>query len=111
MYDFQSARSSRDAKSGEVIFERLIDLSPGDLEDEARDLLIAGSDTTAVTLSNAVYYICSNEAVKERLVTALDEFANAQEGKVTLSSLEKIPYLVSRVAGLKILFSIADPSL
>jgi cytochrome P450 len=98
--DFQSARSSRNVGDGEVILERLIDLSPTDFEEEARNILVAGSDTTASTLSNAVYYICSNPDVKEKLVTVLDEFAISHDGKMDLSSLEKIPYLVSRPAQL-----------
>jgi cytochrome P450 len=111
MHEFQSTHSSRNVATGEVIFERLIDLSTRDLEEEARDILVAGSDTTATTLSNAVYHICSKQAVKKKLTAALDEFENSHDGKMDLSSLEKIPYLVSRVAQLKIPRSVVEYSL
>ncbi|PQE26116.1 cytochrome P450 protein [Rutstroemia sp. NJR-2017a BBW] len=91
--DFQSARSSRNVGDGEVILERLVDLSPTDFVEEARNILVAGSDTTASTLSNAVYYICSNPDVKDKLIATLDEYATSHDGKMDLSSLEKIPYL------------------
>ncbi|KAM3076134.1 hypothetical protein ACMFMG_006351 [Clarireedia jacksonii] len=95
--DFQSAPPSRKPGTGKPFLEASVGLSPYEFVGQARAILIAGSDTTAITLSNALYYICNNQAIKDKLVTVLDEFSNLRDGKMDLLSLEKIPYLVACV--------------
>lgn len=78
-----------------VIFDSLQSISDDAKVSEAMDILIAGADTTASTLTTGFYHILSNPKIKERLVQAIDE-AMPEAGKfIPLQSLEKVEYLVS----------------
>ncbi|GKZ35743.1 hypothetical protein AbraIFM66950_006496 [Aspergillus brasiliensis] len=78
-----------------VVFENLSSL-PHDLKvTEAVDILIAGADTTASTLTAGFMHILSNPAIHAKLVDALrgtDTSLN-DPSAAQLQELEKIPYL------------------
>ena len=72
-----------------AILSSLSDLDDKDMGDESVDLLVAGSDTTAYTLSAAVVQICQNSQVKKKLesesITVVDVRASTvSEMKLTL---------------------------
>ena len=85
----------------EDIFDNLQHLSDEDAGMEAVDFLVAGSDTTAITLTFAVWHICHDPAIKRKLVAAFKEAAlplQQNDGDYpTLLDLEAIPYLVACV--------------
>ena len=81
---------------GPVIFDNLQHLSDEDAGMEAVDFLVAGSDTTAITLTFAVWHICHDPAIKRKLVAAFKEAAlptqqNEDGDYPTLLDLEAIP--------------------
>lgn len=80
-----------------VVFENLSSL-PHDLKvTEAVDILIAGADTTASTLTAGFMHILSNPSIYAKLVDALrgtDTSLN-NPSAAQLQELEKIPYLVT----------------
>lgn len=61
---------------------------------EAIDILTAGSDTTAFSLSVGTWHILQNPAIKTRLVEALKEAVPDPTNIPSLLELEKIPFLV-----------------
>jgi cytochrome P450 len=61
---------------------------------EAIDILIAGADTTASTLTTGLYHILSNPEIKERLIQAIDDAMPESGSLVPLQTLEKVEYLV-----------------
>ncbi|KAH6691824.1 sterigmatocystin biosynthesis P450 monooxygenase [Leptodontidium sp. MPI-SDFR-AT-0119] len=64
-------------------------LSDADIQREASNLIIAGSDTTAVTLTYLVWAVLKNPEVKSKLVTELSGIGNNPNSKDTNS----LPYL------------------
>lgn len=58
------------------------------------DILIAGADTTASTLTTGFLHILSNEKIKSRLVQAVDEAIPETGSLISLQALEKVEYLV-----------------
>lgn len=58
------------------------------------DILIAGADTTASTLTTGFYHILSNPKFKERLVQAIDEAMPEAGRLISLQLLEKVEFLV-----------------
>lgn len=63
---------------------------------EGVDLLVAGSDTTATSLTTAVLEILTHPHIEETLVNALDDAIPAIQDLPPLRDLEKIEYLVSQ---------------
>jgi hypothetical protein len=77
-----------------VVFENLEHLSDKDQVNESMDILIAGADTTASTLTTAILHILQNPEIEYKLVDAIHRaFPNKQD--ITLMGLEKVEYLVS----------------
>lgn len=64
-------------------------LSDPEIRDEAQGYIVAGSDTTAVTLTYLVYSVCRDEKIRNRLV---DEVASLPEG-FTEKDARELPYL------------------
>ncbi|KAJ5563968.1 cytochrome P450 [Penicillium frequentans] len=60
---------------------------------EAMDILIAGADTTASTLTTGFLHILSNDMIKSRLVQAIDEAMPDTGSLISLQALEKVEYL------------------
>jgi hypothetical protein len=88
----QSSKSS----SYPVIFDSLRSISDNAKVSEAMDILIAGADTTASTLTTGFYHILTNLKYKERLVRALDDAIPEAGSLPSLQSLEKVEYLVCK---------------
>lgn len=81
-----------------VILDALKDLPHEDVVEEAVDLLVAGSDTTALTLTYGVWHISNDRDIKSKLTKALDNALSDTDDKLpTLVELESIPYLVACV--------------
>lgn len=58
------------------------------------DILIAGADTTALTLTTGIYHILSNPKIEEHLVQAIDGVMPEAGSLIPLQALEKVEYLV-----------------
>lgn len=100
----QMAASSHDnytrrttSSSLPVIFDYLKSV-PDDLQKtESIDMLIAGSDTSAFTLTTALYHILNMPEVEKKLVESLDEVFGKSQTVPSLLQLEQIKYLVGAV--------------
>ncbi|KAI0536917.1 cytochrome P450 [Xylaria digitata] len=77
------------------IFDALTAAVPEEkhIPDEALGLLIAGSDTTAFTLTFAIWHISRDFCVKQKLMKSLADSLPDREAPATLLQLEAIPYL------------------
>lgn len=78
------------------MLDQLKSLNDAALVSESLNLLVAGSDTSAVSLTVAVLEILSNPGIEKRLVEELDAAIPDKDSLPPLQSLEKIEYLVSR---------------
>jgi cytochrome P450 len=63
--------------------------------DEAKNLLVAGSLTTATTLMTGTLYILRSPEVKQRLVDELHAVWPVLDHAPSYEQLEKLPFLVS----------------
>ncbi|CAG8196044.1 unnamed protein product [Penicillium salamii] len=100
MYAAKSVRQYQDSltqnPSGAkpTLFTKLFDteksgMSFDDIRQEAQAYIVAGSDTTAVTLTYLIYKVCQNRHVQEKLVA---EVASVPE-PVSDKTLRNLPYL------------------
>ena len=64
------------------------------LEDEGLVLFAAGTETTATTLSIALFYILNDKSVHSKLREELDQAIPTAHHPTTWRELEKLPYLV-----------------
>ncbi|KAJ5660929.1 cytochrome P450 [Penicillium longicatenatum] len=80
-----------------VIFDSLKSISNDAKVSEAMDILIAGADTTASTLTTGFIHILSNDKIKRRLVQAIDEAMPETGTLISLQALEKVEYLAACV--------------
>lgn len=80
-----------------VIFEKLESLSPDLQKAEAINTFIAGSDTTAFTLTTAMFHILRTPEVKKTLTETVDQLFRESQDIPSLIQLEQVKYLVSRV--------------
>lgn len=87
-------QTSSKVSSYPVIFDSLKSISDDAKVSEAMDILIAGADTTASTLTTGFLHILSNERIKSRLVQAIDEAMPETGLLISLQALEKVEYLV-----------------
>ncbi|OQE07963.1 hypothetical protein PENVUL_c011G00084 [Penicillium vulpinum] len=90
-------RKSSESSSHPVIFDSLHSISDYAKVSEAMDILIAGADTTASTLTTGFYHILSNPKLKERLVRAVDKAIPEPGSLTSLQSLQKVEYLTACV--------------
>lgn len=60
------------------------------------DILIAGADTTASTLTTGIYHILSSPKIEGRLVQVIDEVMPETGSLIPLQTLEKVEYLVCK---------------
>lgn len=58
------------------------------------DILIAGADTTASTLTAALLQILSDPGIYDKLVHALEALPSRDDSQLPLLGLEKVDYLV-----------------
>ncbi|KAL1962758.1 hypothetical protein VTN77DRAFT_9212 [Rasamsonia byssochlamydoides] len=68
---------------------------PGDkaLDEDGRLIIIAGSDTTGVTLANALYYLASNPTVYRQLQKHVDEVFPSGDSSFSYDKVRDLPYL------------------
>jgi cytochrome P450 len=77
-----------------VIFDGLTSVDDEQAIAEAVDILAAGSDTTAFSLSVGMWNIAHNAAIKQKLVEALKRaIPDINTGLPSTATLESIPYL------------------
>ncbi|KAI8648552.1 hypothetical protein NCS57_01466400 [Fusarium keratoplasticum] len=76
-----------------VVFDNLRSLPDVRSIDEAQDIMVAGADTTAFTLTTGTIHILGNPKIHEKLVEALDQAIPRGEIFPPLLSLEKVDYL------------------
>ncbi|KAH7090787.1 cytochrome P450 67 [Paraphoma chrysanthemicola] len=63
------------------------------LADDNRAFIVAGSDTTANTLANALFYLAKNEQVQHKLRSQLDEVASRNDNEWTYSKVKEVFYI------------------
>ncbi|GKZ17308.1 hypothetical protein AbraIFM66951_005949 [Aspergillus brasiliensis] len=83
-----------------TMFERMTDPSlPADeralrrIQDEALEVLTAGTETTADVLTKAIYYLLHNDGMWQRLRAELKQVLPSPSSTATWSSLEQLPFL------------------
>ncbi|KAJ5865597.1 hypothetical protein N7534_000150 [Penicillium rubens] len=76
-----------------VIFDSLENLSDDRKASMASELLVAGSDTSGTTLTYALYYICSNPDINNKLTEELEKAMPTMDTTPILLELEQLPYL------------------
>lgn len=86
--------SERAQCSHPVLFDKLADLPAGDMANEAVDILIAGSDTTAISATTAIMEIIAQPEIEQKLTSALDASMPPDGTIPSLFELESIEYLV-----------------
>jgi len=80
-----------------VIFDNLTTLPEAQLHAESVDILIAGSDTTAFSVSIGIFHILSNPAIKSKLTDDLMKLIPEISQMPRLAQLEDCPYLFACV--------------
>ncbi|KAK1141009.1 hypothetical protein N8T08_009666 [Aspergillus melleus] len=90
-------QASNTKTSHPVLFEALESLSDAEKVTEANDILVAGSDTTASTLTTGIYYILSDAHIHAQLVQSLDDGIPNGVQLPSLAQLQKIDYLTACV--------------
>lgn len=88
--------SSKEDKAPEhpIVLNNLTDVPDSVKVAEAIELLVAGSDTTATTLTVGLLEILSHPKIEERLIMELDAAIPDRDQLPLVQSLEKIDYLV-----------------
>ncbi|KAF5268200.1 hypothetical protein FOXYS1_908 [Fusarium oxysporum] len=76
-----------------IVLDNLESLDDDALVAESLDLLVAGSDTSATSLTVAVMEILSHPSIEKRLVEELDAAIPDKDNLPSVISLEKIAYL------------------
>lgn len=69
-------------------------LDPAELYENARTLVVAGSETTATLLSGAVYYLCKYPAVLEKVQEEV-RTSFKQDGEITPRSVDGLEYMAA----------------
>ncbi|KAB8235276.1 cytochrome P450 [Aspergillus alliaceus] len=80
-----------------VVLDHLTSVSYPQKVTESIDILIAGSDTTASTLTAALQHILADKKVQSKLVRELQAVQPDEQGILPLIELEKIEYLTACV--------------
>ncbi|KAH9236627.1 hypothetical protein K456DRAFT_1436538 [Colletotrichum gloeosporioides 23] len=88
---------SKAAVNHPIVLENLTSLSDVALVGESLDLLVAGSDTSATSVTTALFEILRNPAIEKRLVEELDAAIPDKNELPPLHTLEKIEYLTACV--------------
>ncbi|KAF9873228.1 cytochrome p450 [Colletotrichum karsti] len=80
-----------------IVLDHLESLSDVALVSEALDLLIAGSDTSAMSLTTALFEVLRHPDMEKRLVDELDAAIPDKNNFPSVQELEKISYLTACV--------------
>ncbi|KAI8651118.1 hypothetical protein NCS55_01355000 [Fusarium keratoplasticum] len=92
----QAYRAKRDVERP-VVYSALDSCTEVEAVAEATDILAAGSDTTAYSLTVGLWHIMNSKSIKEELAEALRENMPDPETIPSLPTLEKIPILTATV--------------
>lgn len=103
IYDIQSGKDkSHQAASHRTIFHEVrgsdipdSEKDPERLWQEGMVVVGAGTVTTAWTLSVATFHILSNQSIRDRLVEELQTVFPGNASTLSLSELERLPYLTA----------------
>ncbi|KAJ0284105.1 hypothetical protein COL940_004298 [Colletotrichum noveboracense] len=90
---WRKSDGSKAAVNHPIVLENLTSLSDVALVGESLDLLVAGSDTSATSVTTALFEILRNPAIEKRLVEELDAAIPDKNELPPLHTLEKIEYL------------------
>ncbi|KAI9036290.1 uncharacterized protein KD926_002108 [Aspergillus affinis] len=97
----EEARKTEDVKEL-PIFHRLAnpnipaaERTPQRLQDEGILLLLAGTDTTAIALTTATFYVFENEQVLQRLRAEVQDAIPTPTSPASVPQLEKLPFLTA----------------
>lgn len=77
-----------------VLFDSLTELSDERKRSMSAELLVAGADTSALTITYALYHITSNPQITDRLTKELLEAMPSMNTTPVLQKLEQLPFLV-----------------
>lgn len=77
-----------------VVFDSLKSVPDDQKVTEAMDILIAGADTTASTLTTGLLHILTQQDIYDKLVSAFESANLSNEALPPLKDLERIEYLV-----------------
>ena len=91
------ADAKPESREYSVVFDSLKDLDDDLIVAEAVDILAAGSDTTAYSLSVGLWHILQDQRIRETLVSELLEAIPDVANFPSLTKLESIPYLTACV--------------
>ncbi|KAL5358851.1 cytochrome P450 [Aspergillus floccosus] len=92
--DYLMSKDIMDQKRRDAtIFKPLEHLTKEQLINESIDIIIAGSDTTATTLSFAIHEILKNPAIARKLTAELDAAMPESARDLSLAEAEKLSYL------------------
>ncbi|KAI4703786.1 hypothetical protein J4E89_009755 [Alternaria sp. Ai002NY15] len=95
--NFRTLKASGKSLDHEIVFDAMQHLDDATVESEAANILIAGSDTTAFTLSTAVQHMLKDPTIFVQLREELRESGVAATQDFTLVKLEQLPYLTACV--------------
>ncbi|CAG8153215.1 unnamed protein product [Penicillium nalgiovense] len=82
-----------------VVFEALETVDDAEKVTEGMDILIAGADTTASTLTTGLIHILTDSEIERRLLEEVDLLPTDENGQLSLQALEKSEYLVGHPMG------------
>ncbi|KAF4424084.1 Cytochrome P450 monooxygenase sdnE [Colletotrichum fructicola] len=94
---WRKSDGSKAAVNHPIVLENLTSLSDVALVGESLDLLVAGSDTSATSVTTALFEILRNPAIEKRLIEELDAAIPDKNDLPPLQTLEKIEYLTACV--------------
>ncbi|KAH0423588.1 cytochrome p450 [Colletotrichum camelliae] len=94
---WRKSDGSKAAVNHPIVLENLTSLSEVALVGESLDLLVAGSDTSATSVTTALFEILRNPAIEKRLVDELDAAIPDKNDLPPVQTLEKIEYLTACV--------------
>jgi cytochrome P450 len=93
--------AAKEAAAAPTIFDSILDSDLPEAEkqterlwEEAQVICIAGTETTAWTLSVLTFYLLSNPDVMRRLRDELEKAMPDPDQHMEIKELEKLPYLV-----------------
>lgn len=104
---FKKHQASGKMQEHEVVFDKLTGFTDTELQFEAAEILIAGSDTTAITLSSALEQIARHPVIYAKLKQELSTAGLGTGDAYDLLRLEQLPYLVCQRQGIPRLVLIA----
>ena len=101
---FKHATDEKGLSPDKTVIQEVLesDLPPAEKEfdriwREIQVFIAAGTETTANTLSVTHFYLLNDPEVRRKLTTELEQALPDKYAPVSLSVVEKLPYLVSQI--------------